>query len=171
MNEKLEKFLKPAKYREKKAKDFLSKIGNPNSKFEKFKGETEYDCIRYIYGEGTSYLGVKGISEVIYNILYDELRKTHYLNKAVKNKDSSYKYLSAIERDCRTLYTMNKKSGLQKGIDACTDLKNAFRSAYLYNDRLKISFLSEKNVKEYMKAQYEILDNAIDKMNKIKKNR
>ena len=39
MNSKLEKFLKPQEYREKKVKDFLYNIKNVTSNFEKFKGK------------------------------------------------------------------------------------------------------------------------------------
>ena len=163
MNSKLEKFLNPQKYREKKVKDFLDKVKHVT--FKKFNGKTDDDCIKYIYGDGNRY--VKGISEIVYNILCDELKKSHNIDKAVKNKNASYKYLSEIKDACYNLYTINKSSGLEEGIEKCKKLQQAFDQASRFSDTAKISFLSHKEVKEYMKKQSKNLKDSINAMEEI----
>ena len=169
MNEKLEKILDPKKYREKKAKDFLSKVKNLNFKqFDYTKddvanGTAKNKLINYICGKS----GVKEVSGNLYDVLSKELGKDQNIKKATKNKKSSYYYLSEIQTACAGFNAITKNSSLEQIIAACDKLRKTFLSARSYNN--KLSLLSAEGVRKYMGDQHESLRNSISNMKKLKK--
>lgn len=157
-------FFNSKKYKERKASDFWNGIRNCRPYFKKFEGKSREDGIEYIYNEGVR-TGVKGTARALSEILSKELGKLHNVNNALKGKNASYKYLEEIQDACENLQTIDKK-GFKKGIKACEKLQEALEKASNFSDILKVSFLSEKNVKEYMKTQSETLKASITEMKK-----
>ena len=176
MKGKLEKFLDPVQYREKKVKNFLKEIRLKNLYFESFPDPSHMskkDCNRYIYGrKNKEFRGVKNIATELEEVLNKELEKPENIRKKEKGKNASYKYLSEIKDACsgipntiggNALLTLDPKPG----IEACKKLQKAFERASKFSDTFKISFLSEKNVKQYMAQQSNILKKSIENMNKV----
>lgn len=170
MNEKLEKFLNPKKYREKKAKDFLNKIKNLDfgqfnyTNDDAIKGTAKDKVNDYIFGDS----GVKKTSGELYKVISEELKKDQNVKKAAKNKESSCYYLSEIQTACAEFNTINKNSSLEQIIKACDNLRRKFLSARSYSN--KYSFLSVEGVKKYMGTQHENFRNSVDNMKRLKKN-
>lgn len=170
MNSKLEKFLKPQEYRKKKVAKFLHNIANVTSNFEEFKGKTREDCVKYIYGNGKPLSGAKAIAEAIdKQVITPELEKNIDFQKTNKNYEkSSYKYLLAIKNACSKIPDKNNsQQNLGKSIEALEKLQRTFDQASRFSDTAKISFLSDKKVKEYMKTQSKNLKDSINAMEEI----
>ena len=170
MNEKLEKFLDPKKYREKKAKDFLNKIKNLDfgqfnyTNDDAIKGTAKDKVNDYIFGDS----GVKETSKKLYEVISEELKKDQNVKKAAKNKKSSCYYLSEIQTACAEFNAINENSNLEQIIKACDNLRRKFLSARSYSN--KYSFLSVEGVKKYMGTQHENFRNSVDNMKRLKKN-
>ena len=174
MKGKLEKFLDPIQYREKKVKDFLKEINKRNLCFESFPDSSHMstkDCSRYIYGS-KKFKGVKNIATELEEVLNKELEKPENIRKKEKGKNASYKYLSEIKDACSKIPNTVGGNALLRldpkpGIEACKKLQKAFKKASKFSDTFKISFLSEENVKQYMIQQSNILKKSIKNMNKV----
>lgn len=167
MKEKFEKFLDPQKYRKNKVENFLKNISNLYfENFEYSSDKSIRNCIVYIYGSRkTDTIGAKAIAEGIEKVLNTELEN-------IKNKNSSYNYLLDIKNACSNIpSTLGGNSLLTfdpvTAIEALENLQEAFEKASKFSDVGKISFLSDKNVKDYMKTQSNILKKSIENMNKV----
>lgn len=168
---KFEKFLDPQKYRKNKVENFLKNISNLYFKVFQYSSDKSIrDCIVYIYGRRkTNTIGAKAIAEGLEKVLNTELKN---IKNKEKSKNSSYNYLLDIKNACSSIpSTIGGNSLLTldpvTGIEALENLQEAFEKASKFSDVGKISFLSDKDVKDYMKTQSNTLKKSIENMNKV----